>query len=198
MIAAADKGDDARVVRDFKSKVETATLAYEPLVGRIIMAASSDSRSFPPLALRHAAKAEMNANALYAWARSFVPTTSESSMDKAARMKLMPYIVAMAYAVRVKLDVYYVESSGVDRTERLEYLERGRNTVDQFIEIVKVAVRVTLHDSSLLDVALDYHLAITTYITLMTALRASVTMLLTPKEAPGMIALWDDGLVGIR
>lgn len=44
-------------------------------------------------------------------------------MDKADKLKLMPYLVAMAYAVRIKLDVYYVESSVVDKAERGEYLE---------------------------------------------------------------------------
>ena len=202
MIAAADRGgdDNGRVVRDFKSRVETVTLVYKPLVERIVKASNSGSRGFSNLALRDAAKAEISANTLYSWAGSFVPTNtnSQSSMDKAAKLKIMPYIVAMAYAVRVKLDAYYVESSGVDRTERLEYLERSRNTVEQFIETVKVAVRVTLYESSLLDVALDYHLALTTYIMLMAALRASVATLLTPKDTPKSIAPWDDGLAGLR
>ena len=119
-------------------------------------------------------------------------------MDKTAKLKMIPYIVAMAYAIRVKLDTYYVESSGMDRTERFGYLERGRSMVDQFMEVVEVAVRVTLHDSSLLDVALDYCLALTTYITLIAALRASVAMMLESEDAPSPIAPWDDGLAGLR
>ena len=199
-IADAVSYQDARAVRDFKSKLDTLSLAYEPLIKRLSRAAEIRSRAFSALALRDAAKAEMHANALYAWARTFVPTATDvrTERGKAAKLQMMPYIVAMAYAVRVKLDVYYVESSGVDEAELSEYLERGRNTVDEFVATIKVAVRVTLHESSLLDVALDYHLALTTYIALMAALQASMQMMLEPSDAPTTIALWDDGLDTIR
>ena len=200
MIADAINDQNSRAVRDFKSKLDTLTLAYEPLTKRLAKAAESRSSTFTALALRDAAKAEMHANALYAWARTYVPTDTNAlaKRDKAGKLQMMPYIVAMAYAVRVKLDVYYVESSGVDKAERLEYLERGRNTVNEFVATIKVVARVTLCDSSLLEVALDYHLALTTYIALMAAMRASVQMMLQPSDAPKTIALWDDGLETIR
>ena len=200
MIAAAARDQDARALRDFRSKVDALMLAYEPLTRRLVKAAESHSGAFPAMALRDAAKAEMNANALYTWARTFVPmdTDTPTKNDKVAKLQLMPYIVAMAYAVRVKLDVYYVESSGVDKTERLEYLERSRNTVEEFVTIIRVAVHVTLHDSGLLDVVLDYHLALTTYIALMATMRASAQIMLQPSDAPKAIALWDDGLGKIR
>ena len=110
-------------------------------------------------------------------------------MDKATKLKMMPYIVAMAYAVRVKLNVHYVESSGVNRAERLDYLEHRRSAMGHFIENIEVVVRVTLHGSDLLDVALDYHLVLTTYTALIAALPASVTVLLKPKDVPKTIAL---------
>ena len=200
MIAAAVGDQDARAVRDFRSKVDALTLAYEPLTRRLVKAAESRPIAFPALALRDALRAEMNANALYTWARTYVPTETDvrTERDKAAKLQMMPYIVAMAYAVRVKLDVYYVESSGVDRAERLEYLERGRNTVEEFVATIKVALRVTLCDSSLLEVALDYHLALMTYMALMAAMRATAQMMLQPSDAPRTIALWDDGLDKIR
>ena len=204
MIAAADADDSARVVRDFKSKLDAATLAYDPLTKRLLTAAKggSSSSSFPGLALRDAAKAEMHANMLYSWARTFVPTDTSGqagmNMDKAAKLKMVPYIVAMAYAVRIKLDVYYVESSGVVKAERHEYLERSCSTVEEFLKVMQVAMYVTLRNSSLLDVALDYHLALTTYATLTAALRASVQMLLKPRDAPRTIATWDDGLEQVR
>ena len=209
MIGDAGSEDSTSVVRDFKSRLDAVTLAYDPLTKRLLTAAessgggssssssSSSSFSFPMLAIRDAAKAEMHANMLYSWARTFMPK-AEAAMDKASKLRLMPYVVAMAYAVRVKLDVYYVESSNVNREERLEYLERSRSTVEQFLQVLQTAVRVTLRDSSLLDVALDYHLVLTTYIALMAALRASVQMILKSKDAPKTIAIWDDGLVGIR
>ena len=200
LIAAATRDQDARAVRDFRSKVDALTLAYEPLTRRLVKAAESHPIAFPALALRDALRTEMNANALYTWARTFVPTDTDVPIkrSKASKLQLMPYIVAMAYAIRAKLDVYYVESSGVDRAEQLEYLERCRNTVDEFMATIEVAMRVTLSNSSLLEMALDYHLALTTYIALMAALRASVQMALKPSDAPRTIALWDDGLDKIR
>ena len=200
MIAAAIRDQNACAVRDFKSKLDGLTLAYEPLIERLARAAETRSSVFPTPALRDAAKAEMHANALYAWACTFVPTNTDvqTERDKASKLQMMPYIVAMAYAVRAKLDVYYVESSDMDGTERLEHLERCRKIVEEFVATIKVAVRVTLHDSSLLDVALDYPLALTTYMALMAAMRASVQMMLKPSDAPKAIALWDDGLDTIR
>ena len=200
MIRAADNEHSARAVRDFKAKLDSAALAYEPLTERIIKAAEGGSGKFPSFALRDAAKAETNANALYSWARTFVPkdTDNQAGMDKAAKLRMMPYLVAMAYAVRIKLDVYYVESGGIDKSERLEYLERSRSTVDQFMGILEVAVGTMLNNSGLLEVALDYHLALTTYVAISTALRSSVQMMLAPKDMPEMIKAWDDGLTPIR
>ena len=200
MIAAVVREQDGRDVRDFKSKIDALTLAYEPLTKRIVQAAERRPIAFATLAIRDAAKAELHANALYTWARTYVPVDTDvrTERDKAGKLQLMPYIVAMAYAVRVKLDVYYVESSGVDKTERSEYLERGRNTVEEFVATIKVAVRVTLCDSSLLEVALDYRLALATYMVLMAALRATPQMMLRPDDAARTIALWDDGLDTIR
>ena len=176
-------------------------LAYEPLTKKIIKAAEpSYTAPFTSLALRDAAKVEKHAIELYSWARTFLPkdTAKHPAMDKASKLKLVPYVVAMAYAVRIQLDVYYVESSAVNKDDRLEYLERSRTVVERFVDVLQVAMNVTLSDSSLLDVAMDYHLALTTYITLMAALRASVQIMLTPKDAPKTTALWDDGLAGIR
>ena len=62
--------------------------------------------------------------------------------DKARKQQLMPYIVTMAEAVRAKMGVYCIESNAMqcnamDRMERLEYLERDRNTVGEFMATIK-------------------------------------------------------------
>ena len=198
MIAAADSEDSPRAARDYRSKVDAVTLAYAPLAERILKATEHDSGVFSRLALRDAAKAEKQAIELYSWARTFIPKNATVARDKAAKIMTVPYLVAMAYAVRVKMDVYFVESSGASKSERLEYLERSRKTAEQFTEALSVAVRVVLNGSSLLDMALDYNLVLTTYITLKAAVQANVQMLLKPKDVPQTIALWDDGLSGLR
>lgn len=200
MIAATGDGQSTRDVRDFKSKIDAVTLAYEPLAEQMREAAKLDASTFPQFVLRDAAKAEMHANALYSWARTFFPKDTSTHVDasKMDKLRMMPYVVAMAYAVRVKLDVHYIEGSATSAAERPEYFKRSRDIVDRFMAVVGMAVRSMLSDSSLLDVALDYHFALETYIALMTALQASLQAILKPKDAPGTIALWDDGLSQLR
>ena len=201
MIGTIDADESTRIVRDFKSRLDSVSLTYDPLVDRMIAAAERRVRTFPPAALR---------DALYAWARTFVHTGDSSSsssgsssparatLQKADKLLMMPYVVAMAYAVRVKLDVHFVESSQVHEAERLDYLDRSRRTVEQFVELLQAVVRMTLEESSLLEVALDYNLALTTYATLLAALRGSAQMMLEPHGVPRPIVSWDDGLSGIR
>lgn len=210
MIGTIDADESTRIVRDFKSRLDSVSLTYDPLVDRMIAAAERRVRTFPPAALRDAVRAEIHANALYAWARTFVHTGDSSSsssgsssparatLQKADKLLMMPYVVAMAYAVRVKLDVHFVESSQVHEAERLDYLDRSRRTVEQFVELLQAVVRMTLEESSLLEVALDYNLALTTYATLLAALRGSAQMMLEPHGVPRPIVSWDDGLSGIR
>ena len=86
----------------------------------------------------------------------------------------------------------------MDKTERLDYLERSRTIVDQFMAVLDVVLHAVLDDSSLLEVALDYNLALTMYATLKAAMQASVQLMVARKKVPKSIALWDDGLSGVR
>ena len=200
LIAAASVEPSPRAVRDFKSKLDAVRLAYEPLMEQMLEVAKSDAHTFPQFAATDATKAEIHANILYSWARTYVPQDADSpaTMDKTAKLNMMPYIVAMAYAVRVKLDVHYVESRGMIEAERHEYLKRSSNVVEQFMATLELAMRAMLHDSGLLEVALDYHLALTTCVTLKAAMRASVQMILGSHDVPRTTVLWDDGLAEIR
>lgn len=199
-IAAAYNEEDSRTVREFKSKINSAKLAYDTLTEQMRKAAKKNTQTFTRFALKDAEKTEKQAIELYAWARTFLPGATDGpvNMDKTAKLKMMPYIVAMAYAVRAKLDVYYVESTRVEQAERSQYLERSRNTVEQFMEVLEVAVRAMLDGSSLLELALDYHLMMVTYVTLKAALQASVQLILESEDVPETTVLWDDGLAGIR
>ena len=200
MVATADDRHCAQAVRKFKAKLDLVTLAYEPLTERIISAAGSATRKFSSLALRDARRAEAQANMFYLWARTLIPKDTDIwvQRSKASKLKLMPYFVVMAYAVRVKLDVFYVESCGLGRTEQLEYRERSRRVVEELTGILDAEMATVVTNSSLLDVALDYHLTLATYIALKAALQKSLQIMLAPEEAPRAIQVWDDGLSHLR
>ena len=201
MIATVDTKDCDQSVREYKSKLGSVAMAYEPLIRRFTNAAESDSHEFPASAAKDAAKVEAQANVLYSWASTFIPRhtgDSRARLSKQAKLEMMPYLVAMAYAVRVKLDVHYVEGGVAAESEKAEYMDRSRSLVDQFNAQLRTAMDMMLQKSSLLDVALDYNLALMTYALLMETLRKSVLIMLAPQNPPGVIETWDDGLSDIR
>lgn len=200
MISTASDESSARSARDFKSRLDAVTLAYESLIESIIKATESEGCELPQYALKDAAKIEAQANLLYSWASTFVPkdTSSQALLSRTERLNMVPYMVAMAYAVRAKLDAYYVESRGLRKADRAQYLQRSSNTVNEFTGLVRTAICTILEKSSLLEVAVDYHLTLTSYVALIVALEKSVQMTLSPGDSPGKIEMWDDGLSGIR
>lgn len=203
-INSINDGNCAQPVREFKERIDSIMLAYEPLVEKITRAAESEDRKFSSFSSKDASKAEAMANALYAWAGTFVPREYDGlvSLNKNAKLALLPYLVAMAYAVRVKLDAHYVESSFVVKKERVEFLERSRGTVRKFLFLARMVLNSILESSSLLEVALEYHLALTTYVALTVTLRKSLQLMLEPCDTPNgalrTAQAWDDGLSGIR
>ena len=201
LIKAAADGDGAESIRELKSKLDSVALAYKPLTDWIVQAAESGRREFPPAALTDAAGAEAQADGVYFWARSLVSecAANPAGVGRIAKLKMMPYLVAMAYTVRVKLDACYVESIALPRPEGSgTCLERSRNAVSEFAAAVRTAVDVMLSESSLLEVALDYHLELSVYATMVVALQKSVEMLLSPDNPPEIPTQWDDGLSNIR
>lgn len=200
MIATACSGEGCLAARDFKFKLDAVKLAYDPLTKLMPQVAQSDAYTFPWLAMSYIAQVEKKAGELYEWARAFVPKSTRDAvrMDKAAKLRIMPYMVAMMFAVRVQLDVYYIESAGVNNQERLKELQRSGDIVDQFTGTLETAVRVILYDSSLLEVALDYNLVLATCVTLKMALRAGIQTTLESEDASKMETMWDDGLSQIR
>ena len=192
--------NSAQPVRELKAKLEPVMLAYEPLVRRFTQAAESDPPAFPSFARDDAARAEKAANELYSWASTFVSkgTRSQVQLNKQAKLMMTPYLVIMAYAVRVKLDAHYVESSMLERAEKLQYLERSCSIVNGFVALLRVAISTILQGASLLELALDYQLSLTTYVTLTAKLQRNVQMMLAPGDSPRIIDMWDDKLSNIR
>ena len=201
VISTIQNADAVRVAREFKAKLNSLTLAYNPLVEDVISFAKHGSQGLSDFAREDADKAEMRADDLYSWAQTFVPTGGgQAALSKHAKMELMPYIVAMAYAVRVKLDAHLVRSCVLSDAKRGAYLQRARKIVDDFVRVLQAALAAVVTNTSLVEIALDCYQPIATYVTLMAALRASVDTMLATERGPGSrkIALWDDGLGGIR
>ncbi|MEM7555704.1 MAG: hypothetical protein AAF378_16705 [Cyanobacteria bacterium P01_A01_bin.84] len=141
------------------------------------------------------------ATQLYYWAETFVPSDQKEleNMSKDARFHVMPYLIAMAYAVRVKADAYAVESDTIDNADdRAAYLKRSRKIVDEFIEVLKFTADVLTTNASILDIALDYYLPLSAYLTAITSLRAGTDALLIPTYKHKIVGAWDDGLSRIR
>ena len=189
------------VARNYRFRLRVVTLAYDDLVEDIILAAGSEKRKFSSLAKDSSVKAEMRAEELYAWAEGFIPNTGndQAGLSKKAKLGLMPYIVALAYAMRVKTDARLVRShSIVDAGERQNFLERSRKSMSDFIHVLRVVVAAVVTTSNLLEIALDYHLAMATYMMLITSLKTSMQLTLGPAKESLEIELWDDGLSKIR
>lgn len=188
-----------RVAREFKTKLRLLTLAHDPLVEDIINSVENTLQDISEFAKEDADKAIARAEELYAWAETFLPDTSQATLSKRAKLELMPYIVAMAYSVRVKLDAQLVRSSLLPEAKRGLYLQRACGLVDEFVRVLRSTLAAVMANTSLLDIALDYYQPLATYITLITSLQSSVHMMLSPQGAPPKkIEFWDDGLSSIR
>lgn len=101
LIETMPNKDAARAARELKAKLDTLTLAYDPLIKDIVKAAESERRQLSTLVSRDAERAESSVNAIYVWANTFVPnsTRNAAAVSKQAKLKMMPYVVAMAYAI---------------------------------------------------------------------------------------------------
>ena len=201
VISTIENEKAVRVAREFKAMLNSLTLAYTPLVEDVISLAKQGSQGLSDLAREDAVNAEMRADNLYAWAQTFVPSGGgQATLSKRAKVEQMPYVVAMAYAVRVKLDAHLVRSCVLSGAKRGAYLQRARKIVDDFVRVLQAALAAVVTNTSLVEIALDCYQPIATYVTLMAALRASVDTMLATERGPGSrkIALWDDGLGGIR
>ena len=187
-----------RTAREFRAKLNSITLAYDPLVEEIAGLVEDRNHSLSDFVKEDADKAEMRADDLYSWASAHLPSTSQAALHKRTKLELMPYIVCMAYAVRVKMDAYLVRSRLLPETRRAAYLQRATGIVDNFVRVLGPALIAVMANTSLLDVALDYHLPIATYLMLIMTLRNSAQSMVSPETESSQVEPWDDGLSGIR
>lgn len=187
--------------RDFKARVASITSTYDCIYEDIVEAVESKNKQLPSFAVKDTEKAVIAATQLYHWAETFVPSDQKklTKMSKEAKFQIMPYLVAMAYAVRVKADAYVVECDTIaNANDQAAYLKRSRKIVDEFIAKLKSVVTALTANTTMLDIALDYHLPLSTYLTVITSLRAGVDALLSPAHKQEIVGVWNDGLSSIR
>lgn len=110
----------------------------------------------------------------------------------------MPYTVAMAYAVRVKMDANLAKSYLIPETERANYLRRNGGIAESFTLVLHDAIKGLLYNTGLLKVALDYQQPLAAYVTLMGTLPSSARLMRASSSAPEKIVLWDGGLEAVR
>ena len=194
-VATISDAQAAQAARDFKAKLRLVSLGYDDLIEDMVTAAGAETWRFSTFAKDDASRAEMRAEELYAWAESFLPSPC-SSLNKHAKLALTPYAVAMAYAIRVKMDARLVKGHSIqDDAERTTYLERSRNIMNDFVHTLRETLAVIVTDTSLLEIGLDYRVMLTAYSTLIWTLKMSAQMMGEPAKN---IQIWDDGLSGIR
>lgn len=196
-----------------KERVQLATFAYDDLVSDIVGAAEkSTGRQSQTLARSmardSAVNAEGRAEELYAWAMTHLPDfghrnkeSQVTGLNRHQKLGVIPYIVAMAYAVRIKIDARMVKSHSMeDKDDRERHLMRSRSIVGDFVSLLRAALMATVIDVSLLEMALDCHLPMATYMMLMKGIQASAQTMVEKSETINQtkIEAWDDGLSKIR
>ena len=198
VISGIQSEGPVRTARELKDKVDSLIQAHEPLVADIINLAADGSRGMSDYAKEDADKAEARADYLYSWANNYLPETAklaaQVALSKHVELKTMPYIVCMAYAVRVKLDAHLVRS----KDDCAYYYREAADAVEKFVGVVSPALKAVTGDTSLLSIAFVRHYPIAIYATLVRTLRDSARNMGSPKAASKQIERWDDGLSGIR
>ena len=209
VIGTLNSQQAAAIDNKFKEKLDLVTTPYKELVHDITEAAGNMDHQYSSLAgeivKENAIAAEKRADELHAWAKSNMPKAvgnSHVDRNKPKKIKMMPYIVAMAYAVRVKVDARMVKvhSMPAKGGEREKYLERNRKFIDDIVKLLREKITEIVDGASLLEIALDYYLVLATYAMLITSLQASVPMMVKPETTVEgeKIQGWDDGLSDIR
>ena len=186
--------------REFKRKLDMLAIKDDRMCEDMMDAAQNQGR-YPEYAKENAKDAMESAEDLYIWAEAMLPDQmdGETAMTRQNKLEIMPYIVAMAYSVRVQVDAHMVKSHFLaDDTDRKKFVKSGHKIVDKFIELLNSAIEALVAQTCLLEIAIDYQLPLATYLTLMKSLCGSLKSLSSPESIKEKPADWDDGLSSIR
>ena len=200
MIVIIKEKDALDIARGLKEKWKMVSGAYEELCD-CICEREKNNGHFPSTAQKIADKAEGRAEDLYCWAESIAETPSSSRVDesvKEAQIKQWPCVVAQAYAMQVRFDARMVKScSIVDDGERRKYQEMSRDIKNVLIEKIRGKIRTIILDTSLLDMALDYHLPVLIYTKLIDNLQRE-QKIQQPEDMRESTEALEDGLSKLR
>ena len=197
--------------REFSTMVNQLACAQYELDQDVITAEDSrDQDSRPFLAeqqpIYNAREAVRRAHKTYDWAKPFVPQFPDTieSQGYPSRLEIiraLPYIMAMGYACRVEISARVAMSANqANEDRRRRYLERSHRNLNRLANILRSAVMGILRNTSLLEIATEYHSPLATYLNLIIALEADARRLDEPRaiSAGENEQLWDDGLSNIR
>lgn len=190
-----------RDVREFKINMDAAMKAYVMIIRDMEAHAEAGEHPYPSYVKEDAKEAKRSATLLYMWAKTYVPkcTTDETTADKGKKLSKLPYILAMALAVRIEMDACLLEGDMMDsQTDTKLFETRSQEIVIDFVNLLSDTLSELLTSTSLLEVALDFDFYISTYISLIRGFRASLKPLdyILPKLSE--IFDWDDGLAVLR
>lgn len=226
VITTIDNSDARKCAREYKEKVTFVMLAYDVLLKNVDEAikckrqqsqslfgnwswqfsffASSKRQGFPSLA-RNDVQDNANtvidrADGLYAWAKSLTPYADSDSHSNHNKHEPLPYIQAMVFATRVKVDAQMVQNySYTTKAERERHFDRIRSGVDDLLEKLRSEVVAIVTGASLLEIALDFRLELETYVTQIIILQVSVRAASEPEAmVKGKGRAWNDELRKIR
>lgn len=203
---------DNEADRKLRASLNVVTIKYKELLIDMAYAAEERNRGFPSLAAGQAQDCARNADkralTLYTDAEShMIPASTDTgtsarkkSKTKQKKLKATEYAKAAVYATRVRIDAWMVLSHGYKKgDERKRYLDKLRRFVNDVVERLRGAAEATVKDTSLLEMALDYHLPLATYVMLIVSLQTTIKMVLEPPGATNVEKIqWDDGLSQIR
>ena len=197
--------------REYSTRMDRLVCPQHELAQDVIAAEDSrdqDSHPFIERQLsRHIAReAAKCARKMYDRTKRFVPRfpdtiESQSYPSKLEIIKAMPYIMAMRYACGVEISARVAMSASQAREPGWRrYLERSHRDLNELARILRSAVMGILRNTSLLEIATEYHSPLATYLNLIIALEADARRLDEPRaiSAGENEQLWDDGLSNIR
>lgn len=193
VISAIHDNRARQVAEEFYAKQETLKKMYNGMIDDI-----ASGRPYSSHAKDSARDAQKTAIDFCSWTKAHLLKS-----DRAELIKNFPFIVAMAFSVRVEMDSLIIQSEMEKNDKEKEpFMSRIRRSEKELIETLFNQLCGLVKSSSLLEIAFDLHVYVATYITLIKSFRASLSLLpsssSTRQELPCGIHDWDDGLSPLR